>query len=258
MLDIDIYQKIIEIIDSGGEAALVTIISATRSTPRGVATKMLVRSDGSITGTIGGGAVEAKAIGIAMEVMKTGKPARLQFNLVPDEEPGMVCGGEMEIFVEPIAQMPAIYLFGAGHISSTLAKLGKMLDFRVVVIDDRKDFATRERFADADLVLVEDFEKAFSRINIDKRSYIVIVTRSHHDDERVLAQAILTPARYIGMIVSKTKVKTLFHNLMAKGVKSQVLDKVHAPVGLEIHAETPEEIAVSIMAEIIQVRRSPE
>jgi len=254
----DIYPAIIEILESGNEAALVTIISAARSTPRGAATKMLVKSDGSIIGTIGGGAVEAQAIKIAIEVIKTGKPERHQFNLIPDKETGMVCGGEMEIFVEPIAPTPTVYLFGAGHISFTLAKISKLLDFRTVVIDDRKDFAVKERFPDADLILVEDFENVFSKINIDKRSYIVITTRSHHEDERVLGRAILTPAKYIGMIGSKTKFKTLFDNLIARGVESQVLDKVHSPIGLEIHAETPEEIAVSIMAEIVKVRRSPD
>jgi xanthine dehydrogenase accessory factor len=254
---LDIYQGIIESIESGREAALVTIIAATSSTPREVATKMLVRSDGSIIGTIGGGVVEAEAIEMAIEVMRTGKSQRHQFNLVPDQEPGMVCGGEMEIFVEPILPVPALYLFGAGHISYALAKIGKLLGFRILVIDDRKDMAVRERFPDADLILVEDFENAFSRININEQSYIVIVTRSHHDDERVLGRAVLTPARYIGMIGSQAKVKALFHNLMAKGVERQLLDKVHSPIGLEIHAETPEEIAISIMAEIIKVRRSP-
>jgi xanthine dehydrogenase accessory factor len=254
---LDIYRGITEIIESGKEAALVTIISAIRSTPRGVATKMLVKSDCSTIGTIGGGAVEAKAIKMAIEVIKTGKPERCQFNLAPDEETAMACGGEMEIFVEPILHTPTIYLFGAGHISFALAKISKMLGFRVFVIDDRKDFAVEERFPDADSIMVEDFENAFSKINIDKRSYIVIATSSHQDDERVLGQAVLTPARYIGMVGSKNKVKTLFDNLSSRGVERQLLEKVHSPIGLEIHAETPEEIAISIMAEIIKVRRSP-
>ena len=255
---LDICQGIIESIESGQEAALVTVIAVTNSTPRGLATKMLVRYDGSIIGTIGGGAVEAEAIRIAIEVMRTGKPQRHQFGLVTDEEPGMVCGGEMEIFVEPVLPTPTIYLFGAGHISFMLAKIGKLLGFRVFVIDDRRDLAVKERFPDADLILVEDFENAFSKIDIDKQSYIVIVTHGHHDDERVLGRAILTPAKYIGMIGSQTKVKTLFSNLIAKGVGSQLLDKVHAPIGLEIYAETPEEIAISIMAKIIKIRRSPD
>jgi xanthine dehydrogenase accessory factor len=254
---LDIYREIVETIESGKEAALVTIINATRSTPRGIASRMLVKPDGSIIGTIGGGAVEAKAIGIAIDVMKDGKPQRHQFALTPDKEPGMVCGGEMEIFVEPITQGPTIYIFGAGHISIMLAKISRLLGFRIAVIDDRKDFASKERFPDADLMMIEDFEKAFSQLTIDKRSYIVIVTRSHHDDERVLSQAILTQARYIGMIGSKSKVKTIFNNLTAKGVKTDILEKIHTPIGLEIYAETPEEIAISIIAEIIKVYRAP-
>ncbi len=254
---LDVYREIVEIIKSGQEAALVTIINASHSTPRGVATKMLVRPDGSIRGTIGGGIVEAEAINIAIEAIRIGKPQRHLFSLSPDKEPGMVCGGEMEIFVEPIAQTPTIYIFGAGHISIMLAKISKLLGFRIVVIDDRKDFATKERFPEADLVIIEDFETAFSQMTINKHSYIVIVTRSHHDDERVLDEAIRTPARYIGMIGSKNKVKTLFNNLTAKGVKKDILNKIHTPIGLEIYAETPEEIAISIMAEIIKVFRSP-
>ena len=253
---LDICQGIIESIKSGQEAALVTVIAVTNSTPRGLATKMLVRYDGSIIGTIGGGAVEAEAIRIAIEVMRTGKPQRHQFGLVTDEEPGMVCGGEMEIFVEPVLPTPTIYLFGAGHISFMLAKIGKLLGFRVFVIDDRRDLAVKERFPDADLILVEDFENAFSKINVDKQSYIVIVTRSHHDDERVLGQAILTPAKYVGMIGSKTKNASVYARLKAKGITQEQIDRVHAPIGLRIHAQTPEEISISIIAQMIQIRRS--
>jgi len=254
---LDIYREIVEIIKSGQVAALVTIIDTNDSTPRGIATKMLVKPDGNITGTIGGGSVEAEAIKIAIKAIQNGKPLRHQFVLSPDKEPGMACGGKMEIFVEPIVQPPTIYMFGAGHISVMLAKICKLLEFRIVVIDDRKDYASKERFPDADLIMTEDFENAFSQLPIDKHSYIVIVTRSHHGDERILNKALLTKARYIGMIGSKSKVKTIFNNLTAKGVKTDILEEVHAPIGLEINAETPEEIAISIIAEIIKVYRSP-
>ena len=251
---LDIYQEIIESIESGKEAALVTIMAAANSTPRGVATKMLVRADGSIIGTIGGGAAEAEAIKIAIEVMKTGKAKRHQFSLVPGKEPGMVCGGEMEIFVEPILQTTTLYLFGAGHISLALVKISKLLGFRVFVIDDRKDLAVKERFPDADLILVEDFENAFSKIDIDKQSYIVIVTHGHHDDERVLGRAILTPAKYIGMIGSRRKRNILYKKLLEEGFTQGDLNRVYSPIGVDIGAETPEEIAVSIVAELIKVR----
>jgi len=132
-----------------------------------------------------------------------------------------------------------------------------LLGFKIAVIEDRAEFATPERFPDADLILTEDFDKAFAKLKIDKSSYIVIVTRGHKTDEVVLELALGTPAKYIGMIGSKTKMKTLSSHLLAKGVPKELLDTVHTPIGLEIYAETPEEIAVSILAEIITVRRSP-
>jgi xanthine dehydrogenase accessory factor len=254
----DVYKAAYKIISEGAEAAIVTVVAASRSTPRGVGTKMLVRADGSLTGTIGGGGVEAAAIRIAANVIRTGKPELHHFDLVPDKEPGMVCGGEMDIFVEPLALTPTLFIFGGGHISLAIAKIAGMLGFKIAVLDDRAEFANRERFPEAELVLAGDLEKAFSNLPIDRLSYIVIVTRSHKDDQKVLEQAIKTPARYIGMIGSKTKVKAIFKNLQEKGIEPKLLDNVHTPIGLEIYAETPEEIAVSILAEIIKIRRQPE
>jgi len=256
---LDIYQEISKITAEGGEAALVTVVSAQGSTPREAGAKMLLRADGSIVGSIGGGSVEAQLIKKATEVIKRGQPQRHHFSLVPKEgeEPGMICGGEMEVFIEPILPSPTIYIFGGGHVSLTLAKIGKLMDFKIVVIDDRAEFATPERFPDANLVLAEDFGKAFPKLKIDKSSYIVIVTRGHKTDEAVLELALGTPAKYIGMIGSKTKIKTLSGHLLAKGVPKELLDTVHTPIGLEIHAETPEEVAVSILAELVKIRRSP-
>ena len=255
----DIYQEIARITAEGGEAALVTVVSTGGSTPREVGTKMLVRADGSIIGSIGGGSVENQVIKEAMEVMRKGKPERYHYNLVAreGEELGMVCGGEMDVFVEPIMPPPTMYIFGGGHISLTLAKIGKLLDFRIVVIDDREDYANTQRFPDADQVLAEDFRKVFPRLKIGKSSYVVIVTRGHKSDELALELALDTPAKYIGMIGSRTKIRTIFDHLRAKGVSQETLDAVHSPIGLDIHAETPEEIAVSILAELIEVRRSP-
>jgi xanthine dehydrogenase accessory factor len=253
----DIYREAAEIISEGGEAAIATVIAASRSTPRAAGAKMLVRADGSILGTIGGGGVEAAAIVIACRVIKSGKPELHHFDLVPEKEPGMVCGGEMDLFVEPILQTPNLFIFGGGHISLALAKMGKLLGFKIAVFDDRPEFANRDRFPEADVVMAEDFDKVFPTLKLDRLSYVVIVTRSHKDDQRVLEQSLKTRAGYIGMIGSKTKVKALFNNLIEKGVDKGLLESVHTPIGLEIHAETPEEIAVSILAEIIKVRRAP-
>ena len=254
----DIYQELARIAAAGEEAALVTIVAASGSTPRGVGAKMLVRADGSILGTVGGGNIEAKAIEMALEAIKQGQPRQFHFDLSGDkEELGMICGGDTEVFIEPVLPPPTLYIFGAGHIALSLAKVGKLLGFRIAVIDNRAEFANSERFPEADLILAEEFGKAFSRIEINKLSYIVIVSHNHEFDELILEQALKTNAKYIGMIGSKTKNKAIFSHLLAKGISQELMDKVHAPIGLAINSETPEEIAISILAEIIKIRRSP-
>jgi xanthine dehydrogenase accessory factor len=254
----DIYQEIVKVKEEGKEAALVTIVAATGSTPREEGAKMLVRPDGSISGTIGGGSLEAEVINEAIQVIRLGKPKRLHMSLTAKEaeEAGMICGGDLEVFIEPITTAPNLYIFGGGHVSLPLAKTAKLLGFRITVIDDRAEFASTERFPEAESVLAGDFTKTFPKLKIDKSGYIVIVTRGHQNDELVLEWAIGTPARYIGMIGSQTKVKTIYSHLLARGVSQERLDSVHSPIGLEIGAQTPEEIAVSILAEIIKVRRS--
>ena len=254
----DIYQEIVRIKEAGEEAALVTIVSATGSTPREEGAKMLVRPDGTIAGTIGGGSLEAQVIKEAVLVIKQGKPKHLHFTLTDKEagEVGMICGGDLEVFIEPIMTAPMLCIFGGGHISLPLSMMGRLLGFKIAVIDDRADFASAERFPEAEIVLSDDFSKSFPKLKIDKLSYIVIITRGHKHDELVLGWAVGTTAKYIGMIGSQTKVKAVFSHLLAKGVSKAKLDSVHSPIGLEIEAQTPEEIAISIMAEIVKVRRS--
>jgi xanthine dehydrogenase accessory factor len=255
----DIYQEIVRIRAEGGEAALVTIVSATGSTPREEGAKMLVKTDGSSLGTIGGGSLEAQIIKEAIKVIGQGKPKRLRTSLTAKEveAEGMLCGGELEVFIEPILTPPTLYIFGGGHISLSLARMGKPLGFKIAVIDDRAEFANADRFPEADITLADDFSKSLPKLKIDKSSYIVIVTRNHQYDDIVLEWAVGTKAKYIGMIGSKAKNKAIFSHLMAKGIAKEQLDRVHAPIGLEINAQTPEEIAVSILAEIVKVRRSP-
>jgi len=219
---------------------------------------MLVRPDGSIFGTIGGGSLEANVIKEAIGVIKEGKPKRHHFTLTAKGagELGMICGGDTEVFIEPILTPSTLYIFGGGHIALALARMGKLCGFDITVIDDRAEFASAERFPEAEVILAEEFTKSFSKIKIDRLSYIIIVTHGHKHDELVLEWAVGTPARYIGMIGSKTKVKTVYSHLLSRGISKEQLDRVHSPIGLEIEAQTPEEIAVSILAEIIKVRRS--
>jgi xanthine dehydrogenase accessory factor len=218
---------------------------------------MLVRDDGSIAGTVGGGCVEAEVWQAAREVMEEEKPRTLTFNLNqnPKYDTGLVCGGTLEVFIEPVLPVPVLYLFGAGHVAVSTYKVASAAGFDVVVVDDRETYANRERFPEAREVVAEDFEQACARISPSESSYIVIVTRGHRDDMRVLRWAVTTPARYIGMIGSKRKTIAIFKELIQEGMEPALFERVSAPVGLEIGAVTPEEIAVAIVAELIAVRR---
>ena len=168
----------------------------------------------------------------------------------------MPCGGDTEIFIEPITSAPALFVFGGGHIAVPLVKMAAIVGFKVTVIDERPDFASAARFPDAAEVLASDYMSAYSRLGIDKNSYIVIVTHGHKGDEAALEGALKTPAKYIGMIGSKTKDAAVFAHLLAKGFTQDDLNRTHAPIGISIKAQTPEEIAVSILAEMIAAKRS--
>ncbi|UCG55396.1 MAG: XdhC family protein [Dehalococcoidia bacterium] len=252
----DIYQAITRIKEEGGEAALATVVSASGSTPREPGAKMLIMLDGSIRGTIGGGSIELRVIKEAAEVIKKEKPKHLSYRLKEGEELGMICGGDVDVFLEPIVSTPTLFILGGGHISFTLAKVGKLVGYKIVVVDDRPEFATTQRFPEAERVFAIGYDKAFSELKVGKSGYIVIITHGHKGDAVALEGALSTEAKYIGMIGSKTKNKSVYARLQAKGITQQQLDRVHAPIGLRIHAQSPEEIAISIMAEIIQVRRS--
>jgi xanthine dehydrogenase accessory factor len=259
----EIYQKIVKIISEGGSAALATVVSTEDSTPRNEGAKMLVQANGEIIGSIGGGSVEFQVCQEAEKVIKDGKPKLLHFGLSGEQptkdaiETGMICGGEMQVYIEPIRSGLNLYLFGGGHISISLCRMGKMLGFHVVVIDDKAEFANKERFPEADVVIVEDFEKIFEKISIDESSYIVIATRGHAFDEVVLQHAAVSGAKYVGMMGSSKKIKALFSHLESRGVPRKLLEETHTPIGLEINAETPEEIAISILAEIVKIKRAP-
>ena len=253
----DIYEQIVELRREGRRGAVATITNVHGSIPSFQTAKMLVRDDGSIAGTIGGGCVEAEVWQAAREVMEEEKPRTLTFNLNnnPKYDTGLVCGGTLEIFIEPVLPPALLYIFGAGHVAYNLYKVATIAGFEVVVVDDREAYANRERFPDAREVIAEDFEAATARLDPPESSHIVIVTRGHRDDMRVLRWALNTRARYLGMIGSRRKTISIYKELQKEGVPAEKLADVHAPVGLEIGAVTPEEIAVSIVAEMIAVRR---
>jgi xanthine dehydrogenase accessory factor len=256
----DIYEEIVSLRRQGRRGAVATIVNVRGSIPSFETAKMLVRDDGSIAGTIGGGCVEAEVWQASREVMESEKPQSLTFNLNqnPKYDTGLVCGGTLDIFVEPILPPALLYIFGAGHVSLSLYKVANGAGFDVTVVDDRERYARRERFPEAKEVIAEDFANAMGQLTPNESSYIVIVTRGHRDDMRVLRWAVQTQARYVGMIGSKRKIITIFRELTNDGISAHLFEKVHAPIGLDIGAITPEEIAVAITAELIAVRRRVE
>ncbi|MFH0847061.1 MAG: XdhC/CoxI family protein [Chloroflexota bacterium] len=253
----EIYKEIANLAAKNEPGVLVTIVATEGSVPRKAGAKMLVKADGASVGTVGGGSVEYAITQKALEVMRSGKPQLLHFDLAGNElEAAAICGGRLDVFFEPILAQDTLYLFGAGHISRTTAAMGKMLGFRVVVIDPRAEFNNRERFPDADSLMVEEFGNVFPKLSIDEKDYIIIYTSAHELDEDCLNFALTQRAGYVGMIGSRKKVKEIREHLTQKGVTQEALDRVHAPIGLDIGAETPEEIALSILAEVTKVRRS--
>ncbi|MFA6849255.1 MAG: XdhC family aldehyde oxidoreductase maturation factor [Selenomonadaceae bacterium] len=342
------YQNVFRLISSGENLALATILYSSGSAPRSAGAKMIVRSDGSIIGTVGGGRLEAETIQLSQKVHISHQAIMQDFDLTGNDAAGlgMICGGSGKIFIdyitaddpdmkavyesvlstfeheqkswlitefmlvqgeakerqqylvlqdktivggcqssaefintvfggltknsihtevragrhyiaEPIRNAGTVYLFGAGHVSQQVARLTNMVGFRTVIIDDRPEFANQKRFPEAEVLLIGDF-KCLPEMFIDSDSYLVIVTRGHLNDGAVLEQTLLSGAVYIGMIGSKRKRDTLYKDMQQKGFCEEDLRRVHAPIGIEIYAETPEEIAVSIVAELIKARAERE
>jgi xanthine dehydrogenase accessory factor len=254
---VDLFEEIVKMRRAGQRGALATIVHTNGSIPSYESSRMLVREDGSISGTIGGGCVEAEVWAAAKEVMRKESPRKMVFNLNNEAsyDNGLICGGTLEVFVEPILPQPMLYLFGGGHVSMAVAKAATAAGFGIGVVDDREAFANAERFPMATDIHTS-YEDAFEKIHPSASSYLLIVTRGHREDMRVLAWAVRAEARYVGMIGSKRKVLSVYKALENDGYKPEEFERVFAPMGLEIGALSPEEIAVSIVAELIAVRRN--
>jgi xanthine dehydrogenase accessory factor len=256
---VDLFEEIVKMRRAGQRGALATIVHTNGSIPSYESSRMLVRDDGSIAGTIGGGCVEAEVWAAAKEVMHKEAPRKMVFNLNNEAtyDNGLICGGTLEVFVEPILPQPILYLFGAGHVSMAVAKAASAAGFGISVVDDRESFANAERFPMAQEIFTS-YEDAFEKIHPNAASYLIIVTRGHKEDMRVLGWAVRTPARYVGMIGSKRKVLSVYRALENDGYRPEEFQRVYAPMGLEIGALSPEEIAISIVAELISIRRNAE
>ena len=257
----EVFAALGEALKAGEEVALVTIVAANGSTPQRVGAKMLVYADGRVVGTIGGGCYENEALWKAREALKTRKACTVRYELTDDfaEESGLICGGQMEVFIEPIEPSPAVYILGAGHVGQFVARVAHDAGFQVHVIDDREKFANRERFPEATEIVVDDMPDWLARTTLPASAYAVVVTRGHRHDLDALRALTRQNLRYVGLIGSRAKVKRIYDVLAEDGgVTVEQLERVHAPIGLDIGAVTPQEIAVSIVAELIAIRRGKE
>jgi len=250
-----IYQSLAELEKDHGSAVLCTVVKSEGSTPRHVGSKMLVYPDGHFIGTVGGGDLEHRVIDEAWMALSDGQPRFLHYNMVdPSRGDVGVCGGQVEVFVEPILADPMIVLIGAGHVGKAVVHLAKWLGFRVAVCDDRVEFCNAEVTPGADAyypVLMDELPK---HVNIDRRTYLILTTRGSSVDAAGLAPLLDSHAAYIGVIGSKRRWATTVKALKTQGISDEKIAKVHSPIGLELQAETPEEIAVSILAEVLMVR----
>src|SRR5438477_3337762 len=257
-MEIDIFDEIQRLRQEGRKAALATIVQIRGSIPSFQSAKMLIREDGSTMGSVGGGCVEAEVWTAAQDVLRDEKSRVMSFDLTDESmaESGLICGGKVEILVEPILPTPKIVLFGAGHIATQVSKIATIAGFRTTIVDNRPVYANAERFPEAESIYSESFEQAFNEIVPTENTYLIIVTRGHQEDQNVLRWAVQTNARYIGMIGSKRKIRSIADHLIQEGIDRERIERVHMPIGLDIGAVTPEEIAVAIIAEAIQIRRT--
>jgi xanthine dehydrogenase accessory factor len=254
----DVYEELLRLRKLGQKCAIATIVQVRGSIPSYESAKLLVREDGSMIGTIGGGCVEAEVWNAAREAIEKEQPRHLSFNLGQDaaHDNGLICGGQLDVFVEPVLPVPGAFIFGAGHISKSISKVATLAGFAATIVDNRENFANRERFPEASEIYAEEYEEAFAKLPVNETSYLIVVTRGHRDDMRVLRWAVSTNARYIAMIGSKRKVINVIQELEKEGIAPESFARVFAPMGLEIGAVSPEEIAVSVVAEMIAVRRN--
>lgn len=257
MADIIIMKKALEKIEHGEELAIVTITKAAGSTPRREGAMMVVLEDGKIHGTIGGGSIENRVIELSIEAIRKGESYGVN---IPLDESGvdMICGAEVDVFIDVYKNKPKLLIVGAGHIGQAIYNFASLLDFNIVIFDDREEFVNDERFPLAYELIHGDIKENLEKYSMDYNTYVVIVSRGHNYDEEALEVVVNGNAKYIGAMGSKKKVITMRENLMEKGISEEKLNKVYAPIGIKISSGTPEDIAFSILAEIQLVRNNGE
>jgi xanthine dehydrogenase accessory factor len=250
-----VFVELEEAYERGEAVALVTILETRGSTPQKAGAKMVVGRDGRMRGTVGGGCVESEILFRAQRAIETRKCEIGTYDFNADEdENGLICGGSMKVFIEPILPPPRVYVVGAGHVAQPVAQVAKIAGFEVVVLDDRVKYASRERFPEADIVKAGPIPELASEFQYGDNAYVVIVTRGHKEDEEALRTFIGKDTAYIGLIGSVTKLEKIVKRLARDGVPKERIERVHSPIGLDLGGSSPGEIAVSIVAELLAVR----
>ena len=244
-------------IEEGRPVALATVVETRRSVPRRAGTKMLVYGDGQTVGTVGGGAMESRVVAAALDAIRSRRSSLLEYDLVnPSKGDPGVCGGELKLYLEPYMPSHTVYVVGCGHVGQAVVDLAHWLGYQTIAIDDRPEYVTNELLPNADVRFLGSVEAALSAHPISEDASVILVTRSPELDVEILPLLLDVPARYVGVMGSKTRWKATRDQLLAAGVSSEQLDRVHVPIGIELNAETLEEIAVSILSEVIKVNRS--
>lgn len=253
MADITVLKRVVEDVEAGRELALVTITKSDGSTPRAAGAMMAVLADGSIYGTIGGGTLEKKVTELSIKAIKEGRSKSVY---IPLDKEGveMTCGGDIDVFIDVYRSKPKLLIAGGGHVAYAIYKVASLLDFDIIIFEDREEFLNRERFPKAYELVLGKIDEKLEEYNIDANTYVVIATRGHKYDEESLEKVIYSDAKYIGVIGSKTKVATMMNNLKKKNISEESIEKVYSPIGLKISDGTPAEIAISILAEILKVK----
>jgi len=251
-----VYEAALDAIRRGEPAAMATVIEASGSTPRGISAKMLVWADGRSVGTVGGGPVEARVIAAAKAAIAAGESREVEIQPVDERRSDVdVCGAGMRIYVEVLAPRPVLLIVGGGHVGQAVAELGAFLGYRIAVVDERPEMVTPDRFPGAATRLTGDPAREIADLPLDEQTYVVIVTPHHSPDEKVLAALTGQPIAYVGLIGSRQRTAHTFERAREAGIPEELLERVHTPIGLDIGAETPKEIAVSILGEIVAVQR---
>jgi xanthine dehydrogenase accessory factor len=250
------FSEIAEALGRGEPLALVTVVRVTGAAPCAPGTRLLVRADGAATGTLGGASTDARARDDALKALASGQSALLTYHLDPDQGESVgSCGATLEAFVEPLRPEPRLLVAGSGYVAQALARLAVPLGWRVTLMDDRSEFAREARLPAGSATQVGDLATLLAEAHPDPMAAVVIVTRGHRSDKDALRAVLETPAGYIGMIGSPSKVRQVFRTLLKEGLSPEQLSRVYAPIGLDLGAQTPDEIALAIAAELLQWRR---